>query len=98
MSFRCLVISFSLLLCFGFITSDEFNCPSLPPLTRPAQSVHELRPQDIKVVISLGDSVTAGQYMYHNRIHYPIKLITAFAAMGRQDGIKDFYEFRVSFS
>lgn len=74
---RCLFISFFLLLCFEFITSDEFNCPPLPPLTRPAQSVHELRPQDIKVVMTLGDSVTA-----------------AFAAMGRQDGIKDLYEFR----
>ena len=60
-----LFISLYLLLCCGIVTSDEFNCPPLPPLTRPAQSVHELRPQDIKVVMALGDSVTAGQYYFH---------------------------------
>jgi phospholipase B1 len=37
----------------------DFNCPSLLPLTKPATSVHELRPQDIKVVMAMGDSVTA---------------------------------------
>ena len=40
--------------------ADEFNCPSLPPLTKSAQNVYELKPQDIKVVMALGDSVTAG--------------------------------------
>ena len=40
--------------------ADEFNCTKLPPLTKPAQNVYELRPQDIKVVMALGDSVTAG--------------------------------------
>lgn len=40
--------------------ADDFNCPPLPPLTKHAQSVYELRPQDIKVVMALGDSVTAG--------------------------------------
>lgn len=38
----------------------HFSCPKLPPLTKPAQNVYELRPQDIKVVMALGDSVTAG--------------------------------------
>ena len=38
----------------------HFDCPQLPPLTQPAKNVHELRPQDIKVVMALGDSVTAG--------------------------------------
>ena len=38
----------------------HFNCPQLPPLSQPAKTIHELRPQDIKVVMSLGDSVTAG--------------------------------------
>ena len=38
----------------------HFNCPPLPPLSQPAKTVHELRPQDIKVVMTLGDSVTAG--------------------------------------
>lgn len=39
----------------------KFNCPPLPPLQRPASTVYELRPQDIKVVMALGDSVTAGR-------------------------------------
>ena len=39
-----------------------FNCPQLPPLTQPAKNVYELRPQDIKVVMALGDSITAGQH------------------------------------
>lgn len=43
------------------VICDDFNCPSLPPLSQPAQSVHKLRPQDIKVVMALGDSITAGQ-------------------------------------
>ena len=38
----------------------HFDCPQLPPLTQPAKTVHELRPQDIKVIMALGDSVTAG--------------------------------------
>ena len=38
----------------------SFTCPSLPPLAHPARNVHELRPQDIKVVMALGDSITAG--------------------------------------
>lgn len=40
--------------------SNEFNCPPLPLLTHPAESVHELKPQDIKVAMALGDSITAG--------------------------------------
>jgi len=38
----------------------SFTCPPLPPLVRPARNVDELRPQDIKVVMALGDSITAG--------------------------------------
>ena len=38
----------------------SFTCRPLPPLTRPARNVYELRPQDIKVVMALGDSITAG--------------------------------------
>jgi hypothetical protein len=37
-----------------------FDCPQLPPLTQPAKDVYELRPQDIKVVMALGDSINAG--------------------------------------
>ena len=39
----------------------NFDCPPLPPLPQPAKTVNELRPQDIKVVMALGDSVTAGK-------------------------------------
>lgn len=45
----------------------RFDCPPLPPLLRPARTVHELRPQDIKVVMALGDSVTAGLLAYKKR-------------------------------
>ena len=38
----------------------HFNCSQLPPLSQPARNVYELRPQDIKVVMALGDSITAG--------------------------------------
>ena len=41
----------------------HFNCPQLPPLSKPAENVYELRPQDIKVVMALGDSITAGTYL-----------------------------------
>lgn len=40
----------------------HFDCPQLPPLSKPAENVYELRPQDIKVVMALGDSITAGKY------------------------------------
>lgn len=50
--------------------ADDFNCPPLPPLTKHAESVYELRPQDIKVVMALGDSVTAG--MINHQVTYPI--------------------------
>ena len=43
------------------LSQDEFDCPQLPPLSSPARNVYELRPQDIKVVMALGDSVTAGE-------------------------------------
>ncbi len=39
----------------------HFDCPPLPPLQKSARNVNELRPQDIKVVMALGDSVTAGR-------------------------------------
>jgi len=41
----------------------SFTCPPLPPLVRPARNVYELRPQDIKVVMALGDSITAGSIL-----------------------------------
>lgn len=39
----------------------NFSCPQLPPLSKSAKNVHELRPQDIKVVMAIGDSITAGK-------------------------------------
>ena len=59
-----------LLLLLGAASCQKvhFNCPALPPLERPARNVYELRPQDIKVVMALGDSITAGnaafRYVY----------------------------------
>ncbi|XP_065845298.1 phospholipase B1, membrane-associated-like isoform X2 [Oscarella lobularis] len=40
----------------------EFSCEHLPPRSIPANTVHELRPDDIKVVAAMGDSITAGFY------------------------------------
>ncbi|KAI9279824.1 hypothetical protein BY458DRAFT_431487 [Sporodiniella umbellata] len=38
----------------------DIGCSQLPPRISPAATVHDLRPDDIKVVIGLGDSVMAG--------------------------------------
>ena len=40
----------------------SFTCPPLPPLDRPARNIYELRPQDIKVAMAFGDSITAGTF------------------------------------
>lgn len=37
----------------------DIGCPFLPPRKNPATSVHDLRPDDIRVVMGLGDSVMA---------------------------------------
>lgn len=39
----------------------KFNCPQLPPLKSPAETVYELHPQDVRVVMAFGDSITAGE-------------------------------------
>ena len=39
----------------------NFSCPQLPPLSQSAKNVYKLRPQDIKVVMAIGDSITAGK-------------------------------------
>ena len=58
----CLLLSvFALFVELVAAQGVKFNCPALPPLTRPAKTVYELRPQDIKVVMALGDSITAGE-------------------------------------
>ena len=63
MASRCCT---TLLLCMGVVSLSslgwsDFDCPLLPPLARPARTVNELKPQDIKVVMALGDSITAGK-------------------------------------
>ena len=65
-----LLLLLLLLLLLGGASCQKvhFNCPALPPLERPARNVYELRPQDIKVAMALGDSITAGnaafRYVY----------------------------------
>eukprot|EP01114_Cavostelium_apophysatum_P007810 TRINITY_DN19995_c0_g1_i1.p1 TRINITY_DN19995_c0_g1~~TRINITY_DN19995_c0_g1_i1.p1 ORF type:complete len:383 (-),score=50.59 TRINITY_DN19995_c0_g1_i1:81-1229(-) len=44
----------------------KFNCPNLPP-SPPATNVNKLRPSDIKVVMAIGDSITAGFGMHSGR-------------------------------
>ncbi len=47
------------------------DCPKLPPLP-PARTVYELRPQDIRVVMALGDSVTAGMELSLNILDFQL--------------------------
>ena len=81
----------------------HFDCPSLPPLTKPAKTVYELRPQDIKVVMALGDSITAGVYPPGVRSSIPPDCVTSslsfasgFGMMGAQGNLfDDLQEYRV---
>ncbi|CAG8558485.1 11190_t:CDS:2 [Gigaspora margarita] len=51
-----------------FSTSSQYNvfvndialCPPLTPRISPPANVHDLRPDDIKMIMALGDSITAG--------------------------------------
>jgi len=57
-SMRCnLVVVLALLVLSSSLCIGKLNCPSLPPHT--AKDIYDLRPNDIKVVIALGDSITA---------------------------------------
>ena len=38
---------------------EPFHCPPLPPRNTTANSVHELHPQDFKISMAMGDSITA---------------------------------------
>jgi phospholipase B1 len=73
---------------FGLHVSNIAECPSLAPRASPPKDAHDLRPDDIKVVMALGDSITAA---------YGAKGLE-----GREPGkdfVKDSYEHRgVSFS
>ena len=62
----------------------HFDCPQLPPLAQPAKTVHELRPQDIKVIMTLGDSVTAGSHMYTVTEVLPVFMGASLAGQARQ--------------
>lgn len=53
--FRVLV--FLPLVCASF----KFNCPLLPDVL-PVTRVDQLKPQHIKVIMALGDSITAGRF------------------------------------
>ena len=80
---------------------DIFDCPKLPPLSRPARNVYELRPKDIKVVMALGDSITAGKALIFMLIFickYVFLLASGFGMMGAHipDVAKDLLEYRVS--
>lgn len=41
-------------------TIIPFNCPRIPPSNPQPVDATKLRPSDIKVIMALGDSVTAG--------------------------------------
>ena len=61
--YRKYLIILSLLVGLQLVSCQvHFDCPQLPPLTQPARTVRELRPQDIKVIMALGDSITAGTW------------------------------------
>ena len=56
----------------------NFSCPQLPPLSHPAENVSELRPQDIKVVMALGDSITVGKIQCQVTLTIAVVLILIF--------------------
>ncbi len=59
--YRFILLKFSLLLCQGKnISGSYFNCPTLSTSGNTPTSVHELTPNDIKVVGAMGDSFAAG--------------------------------------
>ena len=83
----------------------KFDCPALPPLTQPAKNVYELKPQDIKVVMALGDSITAGEQRSAptcSSRYFILSLSPAagFGMMGRHglDILEDLQEYRVKLS
>eukprot|EP00026_Physarum_polycephalum_P010495 Phypoly_transcript_10659.p1 GENE.Phypoly_transcript_10659~~Phypoly_transcript_10659.p1 ORF type:complete len:385 (+),score=42.90 Phypoly_transcript_10659:53-1156(+) len=55
------------LFCFNLILGQpvipKWDCATLPPAP-PAQDINHLRPQDIKAVMTVGDSISAGFAMY----------------------------------
>ena len=65
-----------LLSALSFVRCDNFDCPPLPPLARPARNIYELKPQDIKVVMALGDSVTAGVCMGASQLGMELTLLS----------------------
>ena len=75
--YRATCKSFSVIL--GLSSGQvNFSCPQLPPLSHSAENVSELRPQDIKVVMALGDSITAGKIQYQVTLTITAVLILLF--------------------
>ena len=96
---RCVLSLCALLVGLGLVKGDgvKFNCSALPPLTQPARTVHELKPQDIKVVMALGDSITAGWAAIAASVLTPSRS-AGFGMMGNH-GLRvwdDLDEYRVS--
>lgn len=52
-----LVVLVVVVVCSVVHCEGKLNCPALPPHT--PKDIHDLRPSDIKVVMALGDSITA---------------------------------------
>jgi len=51
--------AFLFVACLSVVACQVLNCPPLPPRSVPT-NISDLHPNDIKVVMALGDSVTAG--------------------------------------
>ena len=76
----------------------NFSCPQLPPLSKSAKNVHELQPQDIKVVMAIGDSITAGKKKKKWQMMTTVVIIVAnylvqylgFGMFGRRGGLREF--------
>lgn len=45
---------------FALGAAAVFSCPKLPPRNKTTTTVRRLHPQDVSVVLALGDSITAG--------------------------------------
>ncbi|GES80545.1 phospholipase B1, membrane-associated-like [Rhizophagus clarus] len=58
----------------GKFVKDITQCPKLKPRQTPPKSVHDLRIDDIKVIMALGDSITAGFGAKGHHTNIPIDI------------------------
>ena len=58
------------------------QCPKLKPRKVPPKSVHDLRVDDIKIIMALGDSVTAGFGAKGRNVHIPIDIYNLYENRG----------------